>query len=42
MAIFNVLNDGNYTQYNYSGANEKFNPPTSCSCAISSRRGRRS
>ncbi len=25
-AIFNVLNDGNYTQYNYSGANEKFNP----------------
>lgn len=25
-AIFNVLNGGNYTQYNYSGANEKFNP----------------
>jgi hypothetical protein len=25
-AIFNVLNAGNYTQYNYSGANEKFNP----------------
>jgi hypothetical protein len=25
-AIFNVLNDGNYTQYNYSGANERFNP----------------
>ena len=24
--IFNVLNDGNYTQYNYSGANERFNP----------------
>ena len=25
-AIFNVLNAGNYTQYNYSGANEIFNP----------------
>jgi hypothetical protein len=25
-AIFNVLNEGNYTQYNYSGANERFNP----------------
>jgi len=25
-AIFNVLNAGNYTQYNYSGANERFNP----------------
>jgi hypothetical protein len=24
--IFNLLNDGNYTQYNYSGANERFNP----------------
>jgi hypothetical protein len=24
--IFNLLNEGNYTQYNYSGANEKFNP----------------
>jgi hypothetical protein len=24
--IFNVLNAGNYTQYNYSGANERFNP----------------
>ena len=24
-AVFNVLNDGNYTQYNYSGANERFN-----------------
>jgi hypothetical protein len=23
--IFNLLNDGNYTQYNYSGANERFN-----------------
>jgi hypothetical protein len=25
LAIFNVLNAGNYTQYNYSGANEVFN-----------------
>ena len=25
-ALFNLLNDGNYTQYNYSGANERFNP----------------
>ena len=25
-SIFNLLNAGNYTQYNYSGANEKFNP----------------
>ena len=24
--IFNLLNGGNYYQYNYSGANEKFNP----------------
>lgn len=24
--LFNLLNDGNYSQYNYSGANEKFNP----------------
>ena len=24
--LFNLLNDGNYTQYNYSGANERFNP----------------
>jgi hypothetical protein len=24
--VFNLLNDGNYWQYNYSGANEKFNP----------------
>ncbi|MGQ0732424.1 MAG: TonB-dependent receptor domain-containing protein [Acidobacteriota bacterium] len=24
--FFNLLNDGNYTQYNYSGANERFNP----------------
>ncbi|MSO62467.1 MAG: TonB-dependent receptor [Acidobacteria bacterium] len=24
-AVFNLLNDGNYTQYNYSGANERFN-----------------
>lgn len=24
--IFNLLNEGNYTQYNYSGANERFNP----------------
>ena len=24
--IFNVLNAGDYTQYNYSGANERFNP----------------
>jgi hypothetical protein len=24
--IFNLLNDGNFTQYNYSGANERFNP----------------
>ena len=23
---FNALNGGNYSQYNYSGANEKFNP----------------
>jgi hypothetical protein len=23
--LFNLLNDGNYTQYNYSGANERFN-----------------
>ncbi len=23
--IFNLLNEGNYTQYNYSGANERFN-----------------
>jgi hypothetical protein len=23
--LFNLLNDGNYTQYNYSGANEQFN-----------------
>ena len=26
LAIFNLLNDGNYTQYNYNGANERFNP----------------
>ena len=25
LAIFNVLNDGNYSQYNYNGANEVFN-----------------
>jgi hypothetical protein len=25
-SLFNLLNAGNYTQYNYSGANEKFNP----------------
>jgi hypothetical protein len=25
-SIFNLLNDGNYTQYNYSGANERHNP----------------
>ncbi len=24
--IFNLLNEGNYTQYNYSGANERWNP----------------
>ncbi len=24
--VFNLLNEGNYWQYNYSGANEKFNP----------------
>ena len=24
--IFNLTNAGNYTQYNYSGASEKFNP----------------
>jgi hypothetical protein len=24
--VFNLLNEGNYYQYNYSGANEKFNP----------------
>ncbi len=24
--LFNLLNDGNYSQYNYSGANEQFNP----------------
>ncbi|MCA1586945.1 MAG: hypothetical protein LC791_19965 [Acidobacteria bacterium] len=24
--LFNLLNDGNYSQYNYSGANERFNP----------------
>ena len=24
--VFNLLNQGNYTQYNYSGANEFFNP----------------
>jgi hypothetical protein len=24
--VFNLLNAGNYYQYNYSGANEKFNP----------------
>jgi hypothetical protein len=23
--LFNLLNDGNYTQYNYNGANERFN-----------------
>jgi hypothetical protein len=26
LAVFNALNAGNYTQYNYSGANEVFNP----------------
>ncbi|MFN8059009.1 MAG: TonB-dependent receptor [Vicinamibacterales bacterium] len=26
VGIFNVLNAGNYTQYNYNGANERFNP----------------
>ena len=26
VAVFNVLNGGNYSQYNYSGANERFNP----------------
>ena len=26
VALFNVMNAGNYSQYNYSGANEKFNP----------------
>lgn len=25
VSVFNVLNAGNYTQYNYSGANERFN-----------------
>jgi predicted Zn-dependent peptidase len=25
-SIFNLLNSGDYTQYNYSGANEQFNP----------------
>jgi hypothetical protein len=25
-SVFNLLNAGDYTQYNYSGANEKFNP----------------
>ena len=25
-SIFNLLNAGDYTQYNYSGANERFNP----------------
>jgi hypothetical protein len=24
--LFNLLNNGDYTQYNYSGANERFNP----------------
>ena len=24
--IFNILNAGDYTQYNYNGANEQFNP----------------
>lgn len=24
--VFNLLNNGDYTQYNYSGANERFNP----------------
>jgi hypothetical protein len=24
--IFNLLNAGDYTQYNYNGANEQFNP----------------
>ena len=36
--IFNLLNDGNYTQYNYNGANERFNTRTTCRCGISSRR----
>mgnify|MGYP002630413794 CR=1 FL=1 len=26
LAVFNALNSGNYSQYNYSGANERFNP----------------
>jgi hypothetical protein len=26
LAVFNALNAGNYSQYNYSGANERFNP----------------
>jgi hypothetical protein len=26
LSVFNVLNAGNYSQYNYSGANETFNP----------------
>jgi hypothetical protein len=26
VAVFNVLNAGDYSQFNYSGANEKFNP----------------
>jgi hypothetical protein len=26
VSLFNVLNGGDYTQYNYSGANETFNP----------------
>ena len=25
-SIFNLLNAGDYTQYNYNGANERFNP----------------
>jgi hypothetical protein len=25
-SVFNLLNEGNYTQFNYSGANELFNP----------------
>jgi hypothetical protein len=24
--IFNILNAGDFTQYNYNGANEQFNP----------------
>ena len=24
--LFNLLNAGNFTQYNYNGANETFNP----------------